>query len=76
MKKNLNTLDFIYKSVNEHMETTDKIAYCESLVSSTEIFLQANSERIDDDAKKKYHEIINAAVAEIQLLRASIENSK
>ena|ERR1044072_8458638 len=68
-KKTLLQIDPVYSNVSEYMSTPDKIAYCERLILETKQFLGISTNILEKRSKERYQEIIEAAEAEIFLLK-------
>lgn len=69
MTKHLTELDTLYADVFQKMTVDERIAYCESLINTTQSFIIKNDLFLNKNIKVRSNEIIIAAQAELKELK-------
>lgn len=76
MIKHLTELDTVYADVFQKMTIDERIAYCESLIDTTQSFLIKNDLFLHKNIKTRSNEIIYAAQTELKELKKGSKKTK
>jgi hypothetical protein len=73
MSKSLIQLDRVYSQLSQYGTEKDRIKYCRNLFTKTTDYLEQNKELLTDFIKRRSHELMDAALEEIQTLQLQLE---
>ncbi len=72
MSKALSEIDHVYGSMYQKMTLREKISYCEILINTMKGSATKRSGALHNTDKKRTHDIITAAQAELEILTNSV----